>query len=147
MNINRIKNIIIFYICKLPLSGYLRGKILSLASVKISKHVFIGENVTFDTVYPDQIEVGEWTTLARGVTILTHYIDMDKPIPGFSFNKGKVQIGKACFIGTNTIICNSVSIGDNAIIGAGSVVTHDIPANEVWAGVPAKFIKKRIVLN
>ncbi|MDD7449027.1 MAG: hypothetical protein PUK62_07400 [Prevotellaceae bacterium] len=43
----------------------------------------------------------------------------------------------------NTIIANSVTIGDNAVIGAGSIITCDIPANEVWAGNPAKFIKKR----
>lgn len=43
----------------------------------------------------------------------------------------------------NTLIVNSVTIGDNAVIGAGSIVTTDIPAREVWAGNPAKFIKKR----
>lgn len=45
------------------------------------------------------------------------------------------------FIGVGTLICNSVVIGDDAVVGAGSVVTKDIPANEVWAGNPAKFIK------
>ena len=42
----------------------------------------------------------------------------------------------------NTVICNSITIGKNATIGAGSVVTRDISDNEVWAGVPARFIKK-----
>lgn len=49
-------------------------------------------------------------------------------------------------MGINTIICNSMVIGKNVTIGAGSVVTKDIPDNEVWAGVPAHFIKK-IELN
>ncbi|WP_288607103.1 hypothetical protein [Prevotellamassilia timonensis] len=40
-------------------------------------------------------------------------------------------------------MCNSVTIGDGAIIGAGAVVTKDVPANQVWAGNPAKFIKTR----
>ena len=42
------------------------------------------------------------------------------------------------------IICNSVTIGEGSIIGAGSVVTKDIPANQVWAGNPARFIKDRV---
>ena len=43
-----------------------------------------------------------------------------------------------------TMVVKPVTIGENAIIGAGSVVTKDIPANEVWAGNPARFIRKRI---
>lgn len=43
----------------------------------------------------------------------------------------------------NTLIVKGVTIGDNAVIGAGSIITRDIPSNEVWAGNPAKFIKKR----
>ncbi|MCS2442595.1 hypothetical protein NXX09_20705 [Bacteroides uniformis] len=43
----------------------------------------------------------------------------------------------------NTLVVKPVTIGERAIIGAGSVVTKDIPANEVWAGNPAKFIRKR----
>lgn len=42
-----------------------------------------------------------------------------------------------------TLVVKPVTIGERAIIGAGSVVTKDIPANEVWAGNPAKFIRKR----
>lgn len=56
---------------------------------------------------------------------------------------GEVHIGKNVFIGINTIIANAVNIGDGAVIGAGSIVTKDIPAGEVWAGNPARFIKKR----
>lgn len=56
---------------------------------------------------------------------------------------GEVYIGKNVFIGINTIIANAVTIGDGAAIGAGSIVTKDIPAGEIWAGNPAKFIKKR----
>lgn len=51
-----------------------------------------------------------------------------------------VKIGSNVFIGMNTIILRGVIVGDNVIIGAGSVVTKDIPANEVWAGNPAKKI-------
>lgn len=46
------------------------------------------------------------------------------------------------FIGTSCIICKGVTIGRNAIVGAGSVVTRNIPDNEIWAGNPAKFIRR-----
>ena len=53
-----------------------------------------------------------------------------------------ITIGNHVFIGTNTTILKGVSIGENAVIGACSLVTRDIPPSEIWGGVPAKFIKK-----
>lgn len=47
------------------------------------------------------------------------------------------------FLGMNTIICNSVTIGEGAIVGAGSIVTKDIPPYQVWAGNPARYIRDR----
>jgi len=52
-----------------------------------------------------------------------------------------VNIGNNVFVGAHSTILKGVTIGDNSIIGAGSVVTKNIPANEIWAGNPAKFIK------
>ena len=52
-----------------------------------------------------------------------------------------VNIGKNVWIGSNSTICPGVTIGDNAVIGAGSVVTKDVPENMVAVGVPAKVIK------
>ena len=53
------------------------------------------------------------------------------------------------FIGVNVVICNSVTIGKGAIVGAGSIVTKDIPPYQVWAGNPARYIKARehIIFN
>lgn len=53
-----------------------------------------------------------------------------------------VVIGNVVFIGARSIICKGVTIGDHAMIAAGSVVVTDVPANEVWGGNPARFIKK-----
>jgi len=53
-----------------------------------------------------------------------------------------VTIGSDVFIGAHVKILKGVEIGDKAIIGSGSLVTKNVPSREVWAGVPAKFIKK-----
>ena len=58
----------------------------------------------------------------------------------------RVYIGKRVFIGVGSVILPNVTIGDNSVIGAGSVVTHDIPANTVAVGAPARVIKQIPVL-
>lgn len=64
------------------------------------------------------------------------------PIERDLFHKGNVIIGKNVWIGRNVAIMPGVTIGDGAIIGANAVVTHDVPANCIAVGVPAKVIKK-----
>lgn len=53
-----------------------------------------------------------------------------------------IVIGSNCWIATGVIICGGVTIGDNVVIGAGAVVTHDIPSGVLAAGVPCKVIRK-----
>ncbi|MED4967020.1 acyltransferase [Heyndrickxia coagulans] len=53
-----------------------------------------------------------------------------------------VNIGRGAFIGANSVILKGVTIGENAVIGAGSVVASSVPKGEVWAGNPARFVKK-----
>ena len=53
-----------------------------------------------------------------------------------------VKICKGAFIGAGSYILKGVTIGEKSIVGAGSVVTKDIPSGEIWAGNPAKFIRK-----
>lgn len=53
-----------------------------------------------------------------------------------------INVGNHVFIGASSILLKGVNIGDYSIVGAGSVVTQSIPANEIWGGNPAKFIKK-----
>ncbi|MCS2691617.1 acyltransferase [Bacteroides fragilis] len=55
-----------------------------------------------------------------------------------------VCISDNVFIGAHSLILKGVTIGENSIIGAGSVVTHDIPSNQIWAGNPAKYIREII---
>jgi acetyltransferase-like isoleucine patch superfamily enzyme len=130
--------------------GYWRQHIIGLSGIKLAipcgekKRVFIGCNVLFDTVYPELITIGNWTSIASGAIILTHYIDTSKAAPGFLFKAGNVIIGNGCFIGANAIICHPVSIGDHSIVGAGAIVTMDIPPYQIWGGNPARCIGKRM---
>ena len=59
------------------------------------------------------------------------------------FRIGEVHIEDVVFRGVNVVICNSVTIGKGAIVGAGSIVTKDISPYQVWAGNPARYIKAR----
>lgn len=62
----------------------------------------------------------------------------DKP----NIKSSPVRIGRDVWLGTRVIVLKGVTIGDRSIVGAGSVVTEDIPEGEIWAGNPAKFIRK-----
>lgn len=57
----------------------------------------------------------------------------------------KVEIGHDVWIGSNVVILTGVKIGQGAIIAAGAIVTKDVPDYQIWGGVPAKFIKSRVV--
>ncbi len=100
---------------------------------------FIGENVIFDTNYPEDIIIEEGVRVTVGCVLLTHFMEPSSN----NYLRGKIIIRRGAYIGCNTIICKPVTIGENAVVGAGSIVTKDIPANEVWAGNPARFIRKK----
>lgn len=106
------------------------------------KKTFIGEGVVVDTNYPEDIIIEEGVTLTTRCIIVTHFVEIDSN-ERRHYSRGKVIIKKKAYIGANTVICKPVTIGEGAIIGASSVVTKDIPPYEIWAGNPAKFIRKR----
>lgn len=56
--------------------------------------------------------------------------------------RGKVTIGPHAFVGAGSRVLKGVTIGEGAVIGAGSVVIRDVPPYEIWAGVPAKHLRK-----
>lgn len=69
------------------------------------------------------------------------------PVQRHLISKGEIKIGRNVWIGDKVSVFGGVTIGDNVIIGAGSIVTHDIPSNSIVAGVPARIVKelKRII--
>jgi putative colanic acid biosynthesis acetyltransferase WcaF len=83
----------------------------------------------------------ERATVAQQVMLCggTH----DFSTPRLPLIVGRIEIGADAFIGARAIVLPGRSIGPLALVGAGSVVTRDIPAGEVWAGNPARFLSKR----
>ncbi|NRW82134.1 acetyltransferase-like isoleucine patch superfamily enzyme [Clostridium beijerinckii] len=81
--------------------------------------------------------------IAPNVTITPtgHPVDPDLRRPGTQFSI-PVRIGNNVWIGSNAVILPGVTIGDNSVIGAGSVVTHDIPENVVAVGNPCRVLRE-----
>ena len=112
------------------------------------KPKYINYDVDFDLTKPNMIFVGNNTVIAKGTILLTHdfsiecgLISIGKTIPGHEVQFLKeIHIGKDCFIGARSFILPGTTIGNNCIIGAGSVVSGTIPDNSIYAGNPAKFI-------
>lgn len=126
----------------LPMSGHgVRPWFVKMGGVKVldPKHTFIGTDIDWDTVHPEKIIIESGVRLTARSCILTHFIN---PQNG-DYTCGEVRIKKNAFIGTGTIITKPVTIGERAIVGAGSIVTKNIPDDEVWAGNPARVIRKR----
>lgn len=109
-------------------------------------HVHFGRNVyaNFGLTLVDDthIYVGESTMFGPNVTIATagHPIDPELRAKGLQYNM-PVHIGRNCWLGAGVIVMPGVTIGDNTVIGAGSVVTKDIPAGVVAVGNPCRVLR------
>jgi acetyltransferase-like isoleucine patch superfamily enzyme len=92
------------------------------------------------------VEIGRHCMLANGcfVTDADHrFDDPEKPVPWQGFtSKGPTRLGDNVWCGANVVITGGVSVGERCVIGANSVVTHDIPAFSVAAGAPARVLRK-----
>lgn len=117
-----------------------------LRGVKIGKGTRISRNVILDDHNPELITIGKNVAITTRVVVLCHQRDLTKYSFGddamsFPFKEERVIIKDNVHIGIGSIIMPGVTIGEGAIIGAGSVVTKDIPPYCVAVGVPAKVIR------
>ena len=110
-------------------------------NVKLGKNVFINYGLTIlDTA---MVEIGDGCMLGPNVEIIT----VTHPVDDYEMRAGgweiahKVTIGKNVWFGAGVTVLPGVTIGDNAVIGARSVVTKDIPANAIAVGSPARVVR------
>lgn len=110
----------------------IRLNYLRSLGMNIAKTASMSMGAHLDKTNPRGIHIGEHTFIARGATVLSH-----------DFTRGihaDTHIGSKCFIGVNAIIMPGIKIGDETIIGAGSVVTKSVPSNCIAAGNPARIL-------
>ena len=108
-------------------------------NIHLGKNVFINAGCRFQ----DQggIYIGDGTFIGHNVILATLNHDLNPNTRADMYPK-PIHIGKKVWIGAGAIVLPGVSIGDNSVIAAGSVVTKNVPENVVYGGNPAKFIKK-----
>lgn len=126
-----------------------------LVNVTVGKHSDIGYDCTIVNT-----EIGAFCSIGANIIIggANHTVDWVSTSPVFNENKDHLtkkfschkfnlenhtSIGNDVWIGNNVLIKSNVKIGDGVVIGMGSIVTKDIPSYEIWAGNPAKYIKRR----
>jgi hypothetical protein len=99
----------------------------------IADSAWFSLKVNFDRTHPLGIHIGPESYIAFGAVILSH--DMTRGL------YADTRIGARCFIGAHSIILPGLTIGDGSIVGAGSVVTENVPPGVIVAGNPARLIR------
>ena len=125
----------------------LRPIIIRKMGCHVGKNTFFGDYVRMDTSYADMIYIGDYTHITSGCRLLCHQRDLTGYCVGdnaanLGYKTGEIHIGKGVMVGMETMIMPGVTIGDGAIIGAGSIVTRDIPAWTIATGRPARVVKQ-----
>ena len=119
---------------------HLRIIYLRMTGIKIGKGCMISLRAKLD-VCSGSIIIGDRCSITYGCVILSHDGSAHRIDPSDNAD-GTIRLGNRVFIGVNSVVLRNVTIGDNSIIGAGSVVTKDIPPNVVAAGNPARIIRQ-----
>ena len=120
--------------------GPLYLKVLDGAELKIGDRCFFNHNCSITCA--DQIVIGNGCAIANNVVIVDHDHELNENGVSEKLCTGSVMIGNRVWIGANATILSGVSIGEGAVIAAGAVVKHDVPAHTIVGGVPARVLKE-----
>ena len=113
----------------------------------IGKGCFIGDHIRIDGGHADMITVEDGVSIAGGTRLLCHQRDFTDYFVGSDYNAlgysiKPIVLKKGCLIGMESFVLPGVTVGEGAIVGAGSLVSKDIPEWTVATGRPAKVIRK-----
>ena len=119
---------------------------LVLGDVTVGECTWIGPGTVLDGS-GGSLKIGSWCSISAGVQIYSHNsIKWAVTMGQAGYDKSAVSIGSGVYIGPNTVISSGVTIGDRVIVGAQSLVNHDLPALTVAWGQPARVVG-RIEMN
>lgn len=125
----------------------LRPFLLKKIGCKVGNEVFVGDYVRVDLNHSHLIEIEDGVHIASGCRLLCHQRDLSNYYVGddystLGYNLRKIHLRKGCLIGMDSFVLPGITIGEGAIVGAGSLVTKDVPAWTIATGRPAKVVKK-----
>ena len=121
----------------LPMFPRWRVALHKSRGVTIGERVFIGSAVFIDNTYPDSIVIENDVTIISGSYIIGHMfvpMHLQNVMKGEIGGRKGVYLKKGCYIGARSLVLAGVTVGECAIVGSGSVVTHDVPPYSVVAG-------------
>ena len=125
----------------------LRPWVLRKIGCKVGKDVFVGDSVKVDSGHADLIFIEDHVHIAGGTRLLCHQRDLSDYKVGDDYAKlgytlKPIVLKKGCLVGMESFVLPGVTIGEGAIVGAGSLVTKDVPAWTIATGRPAKVVKQ-----
>lgn len=130
-----------------PLNS-IRVKGLQLCGYKIGKKVYVGSRLmlaAMNSEKGDSLEIEDRVAIGPGVILVlssdANYSRLVERIPPI---RGRIHLKKDCWLGAGVIVLPNVTIGECAVVAAGSVVTKNVADNKVVAGVPAREISGRL---
>lgn len=123
-----------------------RPAIMRRMGCHVGKGCFIGDHVKIDTGHADMITLEDGVSVAGGTRLLCHQRDFSDYFVGGDYNAlaysiKPILLKKGCLIGMESIVLPGITVGEGAIVGAGSLISKDIPAWTIATGRPAKVIK------
>lgn len=122
----------------------LRLALYRAMGVSIGRHVFVGLDTWLDCQFPELIVIEDDVTISFRVTVVVH--DDARRLDGIRPGAGDgtvapVVLRRGCYLGAGCIVLPGVTVGERAVVGAGALVTRDVPAGKVSVGVPARVIR------
>lgn len=115
--------------------------------INVDPSAILESNLLLDKVYPQGIYIGKNSLIAAGTTILTHeHVKRNKETPRMPYVVD-TYIGERCFVGVKSMILPGVKIGDEVIVGAGTVVTKDVPSNSIVVGNPGRILDRKVSMS